>query len=137
MSGRYATLYRQSREALEKEAETRLGRALTPRERNLFRNCGTLTMLESLGMKIFYADSAEELDAQLAGISMDARFNLAVEELIARLELALGRKLTTVEQQQLYALGNIEELWALEQQLHDAPPDVHEVTLKMLLANRQ
>jgi len=137
MSGRYATLYRQSREALEIEAEARLGRALTPRERNLFRNCGTLTMLESLGMKIFYAASAEELDAQLAGISMDARFNLAVEELIVRLEQALGRNLTPLEQQQMYALGNIEELWALEQQFHDAPPDEREATLQTLLANRQ
>lgn len=137
MSGHYATLYRQAREALETEAEARLGRSLTPRERNLFRNCGTLTMLESLGMEIFYAASAEELHAHLASISMDGRFNLAVEELATRLGQALGRSLTAMERQQLQALSNIEELWVLEQQFHDAAPGVREATLRVLLAARR
>lgn len=118
MSGSYAGLYGRAREALEEEAELKLGRALTNRERNLFRSCGTLTALESLGMKVYYADNAQELETILAGVSMEARFSLAVDELVQRLTRFLGRPVSGAERQQLYRLGNIEALWQLEQSLH-------------------
>lgn len=129
MSESYASIYRRAREALEIEAEQKLGRSLTPRERNLFRSCGTLTALESLGMKVYFAESAEELGMLLAEISMDARFSLALDELVQRLEKFLGRPIGRSERQQLRTLGNIEELWLLEQQLHDAPTMQREATL--------
>lgn len=133
MSGSYASIYRRAREALEAEAEQRLGRPLTPHERNLFRNCGTLTRLENLGMTVYFAESAEELAAKLATTSMDSRFGLALDELTRRLEQVLSRPITDKERQQLRALGNIEELWLLEQRLHDAPPPQRETTLMQML----
>lgn len=133
MAGQYAVLYRHAREALEIEAENRLGRALTPHERNLFRNCGTLTMLEEVGMIVFYAQNAEELSTKLAAMSMDGRFKLALEELTQRLQQYLARPLTHGEQQQLQALGNIEELWLLEERLKDAPQPARESLLRTLL----
>lgn len=133
MAGHYAVLYRHAREALEIEAESRLGRALTARERNLFRNCGTLTMLEELGMIVFYAQNAEELSTKLAAMSMDGRFKLALQELTTRLQQHLARSLTHSEQQQLQALGNIEELWLLEERLQDAPQPARESLLRTLL----
>lgn len=133
MTGQYAVLYRHAREVLEIEAENRLGRALTPHERNLFRNCGTLTMLEEVGMIVFYAQNAEELSTKLAAMSMDGRFKLALEELTLRLQQYLARPLTHNEQQQLQALGNIEELWLLEERLKDAPQPARESLLRTLL----
>jgi hypothetical protein len=133
MSGSYANIYRRAREALEVEAEMRLKRSLTERERNLFRNCGTLTALESLGMKVYFAESAEELEARLSEISMDSRFGLAIDELMQRLAKFLGRTITERERQQLRKLGNIEALWALEQNLHTVEPAQREATFARLL----
>jgi hypothetical protein len=133
MSGSYANIYRRAREALETEAEMRLERPLTDRERNLFRNCGTLTALETLGMKVYFAESAEELAVRLAETSMDSRFGLAVDELTQRLEKFLGRTITLAERQKLHKLGNIEALWELEQQLHDAEASQREATFVTLL----
>ncbi len=133
VSGTYAALYRRAREALEAEAEQRLGRPLTPRERNLFRSCGTLTSLEALGMTVYIAATAEELAANLAATSMDSRFSLAVDELVQRLEKVLGRPVTGAERQRLRTLGNTEELWALEQSLQDVLPAQREKTLAQRL----
>jgi hypothetical protein len=137
MSGSYAELYRRARAALEQEAELRLGRPLTRRESNLFRNCGTLTMLESLGMKVYLAHNAEELAANLAASSMTTRFNLAVDELIRRLEQFLRRPLNQAEQQQLRRVENVEALWELEHMLHSVPPGQVEVTLAQQLARQR
>jgi hypothetical protein len=135
MSGQYATMYRRAREALEMDAEIRLERPLTPRERNLFRNCGTLTMLDSLGMIIYSAENAQELEHKLATTSMDSRFALARQEFLDRLSKFLDRPIRDTEQQQLAALRNIEEIWALEEQLHAAAPAEREAALHMLLTD--
>lgn len=119
MSGSYAKLYRQAREALEGEAEQRLGRPLNDHEQNLFRNCGTLTKLEELGMTVYFAGDADELTSRLASMSLESRFLLAVDEFLPRLARLLKRPITSQERQQLCRLGNIEELWALEQHLSD------------------
>lgn len=134
MSGSYATIYRRAREALETEAEQRLGRPLTSHERNLFRNCGTLTKLETLGMTVYFAESPAELAAKLASTSMESRFGLALDELTKRLEQLLGRPITDNERQQLRTLGNIEELWSLEQQLHEAETEQREEAFAYLLS---
>ena len=137
MSGQYAAMYRRAREALETDAEIRLERPLTPHERNLLRNCGTLTMLDSIGMIIYSAQSADDLADRLASTSMDSRFALAVRELLERLKRFMGRPITDVEQQHIYQLGNIEELWTLEEQLQTATLDAldnREMAFQSLLA---
>jgi hypothetical protein len=121
MSGTYAAIYRRAREALEAEAEHLLERPLTRHERNIFRNCGTLTRLEELGMTIYTAESAAALSAALAAISMGSRFDLALDELVPRLQTILGRPVTPEERQQVRALENIEALWLLETSLHETP----------------
>jgi len=121
MSGTYAAIYRRAREALEAEAEHRLERSLTRDERNIFRNCGTLTRLEELGMTIYTAESAADLSAALAATSMGSRFDLALDELVTRLKNILGRPVTPQERQQMRRLENIEALWLLENSLHDTP----------------
>lgn len=122
MAGRYAELYRNARAALEIEAETRLGRPLQAHERNLFRNCGTLTRLEEFGMAIFYAQDADELASRLASMSFESRFQLELDETVPRLAVLLGRTLTPAEREQLRSLGNIEALWNVEQQLSAIAP---------------
>jgi hypothetical protein len=121
MSGTYAAIYRRAREALEAEAEHRLERPLTRDERNIFRNCGTLTRLEELGMTIYTAESAADLSAALAATSVGSRFDLALDELVTRLKNILGRPVTPEERQQMRRLENIEALWLLENSLHDTP----------------
>ncbi len=121
-TGSYARLYRQAREAIEKEAERLLGRSLTRQERNLFRNCGTLSKLEELGMQVYYADSGEAFAATLAELSLEPRFLLAIDELMPRLERMLQRPLTPTETHQLRQLENIEALWQLEYLVQTAPP---------------
>jgi hypothetical protein len=121
MSGTYAAIYRRAREALEAEAEHRLERPLTRDERNIFRNCGTLTRLEELGMTIYTAESAADLSAALAATSMGSRFDLALDELVTRLKNILGRPVTPQERQQMRRLENIEALWLLENSLYDTP----------------
>jgi caffeoyl-CoA O-methyltransferase len=117
VSGRYAELYRRTREALEADAEEVLQRPLTLRERNLFRSCGTLTMLESLGLSVYYAQTSAELTEKLARTSMESRFKLAVREAVERLERLLKRRITNTERQKLAALGNTEELWWVEEKI--------------------
>jgi len=134
MYGQYATMYRRAREALEMDAEIRLERPLTPHERNLFRNCGTLTMLDSLGMIIYSAQSAGELASRLASTSMDSRFALAAKEVGGRLSNLMGRTMTESEQQQIAQLSNIEELWTLEEQILATLPDSRETTFQSLLS---
>lgn len=134
MSGQYAAMYRRAREALEMDAEIRLERPLTVREQNLLRNCGTLTMLDSIGMIIYSSQSAEELAERLSRTSMDSRFSLAHRELVERLSKFLQRPLHPHEVEQLQHLGNIEAFWEFERLLHEAAPDQREATLQMLLA---
>lgn len=134
MSGSYARLYRQAREAIEREAENLLGRTLTSRERNLFRNCGTLSKLEELGMQVYYASTGAELASNLAGLSFESRFLLAIDELKPRLERMLQRPLHTSEVQQLHALQNIEALWELEAQIVAAAPTEREAVLSRAAA---
>lgn len=133
MPGRYSVLYRRTREALEAEAETKLERPLTIREQNLFRSCGTLTMLETLGMTVYYAEDAQDLANKLAETSMDSRFILAVRETAEHLEHILGRTLAPDEQQKLRALGNIEALWYLQEQLQEVASEEREGHLRLLL----
>jgi hypothetical protein len=135
MAGRYTELYRRARAGIEADAEKLLNRPLTPHERNLFRSCGTLTMLESLGMLVYYAHTAEELEAKLAEISMGSRFTLALNESLARLEHLLGRPVNEAEHNQLRALGNTEELWTLEEALQQAStPHEKEIVLQTFLS---
>lgn len=122
-TGSYARLYRQAREAIEKEAERLLGRSLTRHERNLFRNCGTLSKLEELGMQMYYAESGEAFAATLATLSLEPRFLLAIDELTPRLERMLQRPLTPTETRQLRQLEHIEALWQLEYLVQTAPPN--------------
>ncbi len=136
MSGHYARLYQRAREALEAEAEAILLRPLTAHERNLFRSCGTLTRLEELGMIVYYTESAEELAHSLAATSMASRFLLALKEIIAPLETLLGRTLNAAEQEQIKALGNTEELWALEEQLNTALPTERAALFQAILNRR-
>lgn len=133
MSGQYAILYRRAREALESDAEVRLNRPLNTHERNLFRSCGTLTMLEQLGMMIYCAESAEELAQKLAETSMQSRFLLSLNDVAERLERVIGRSLSDTERQQLRGLGNTEALWSLEEQTIAADPDQYETVLCSLL----
>ncbi|NJP04934.1 MAG: hypothetical protein HC837_04540 [Chloroflexaceae bacterium] len=133
MSGRYAELYRRARQALEADAEARLERPLTLHERNLFRNCGTLTMLDKLGMTIYSAHDAEELAQKLATTSMQGRFRLALTELTMRLEQTLSRSITATEQEALGKLANIEEFWDFEQQIHTTNSADREATFQLLL----
>lgn len=135
MPGRYSELYRRTREALESDAESLLQRPLTPHEQNLFRSCGTLTMLESLGMKIYYAQSAEELTEQLATMTMHSRFMLALKETVDLLEKQLGRPITPAERKAMETLGNTEALWFLKETIFDTPPDQREMALRTLLSN--
>jgi hypothetical protein len=133
MSGTYAAIYRRAREALETEAEHKLERPLTRAERNIFRNCGTLTRLEELGMTIYTAASAADLSAALAATSMGSRFDLALDELVTRLTRILGRPVTPQEQQQMRRLENIEALWLLENSLHETPPPQRQAVFADLL----
>jgi hypothetical protein len=133
MSGSYANLYRRARQAIEEDAEMKLGRALNDHERNIFRSCGTLTALEALGMTVYMAENAEELSTKLAATSMVSRFGLALDELVVRLGKFLARPVTPVERRQLSALGNIEALWDLEQHLHSVPSSERETTFVKLL----
>ncbi len=137
MSGSYARLYRQAREAIEREAENLLGRNLLPRERNLFRNCGTLSKLEELGMQVYYASTGEELASKLAELSFESRFLLAVDELKPRLERMLQRPLHASEVQQLHALHNIEALWELEEQVVATPAAEREAALSRAVAAQE
>lgn len=134
MAGSYARLYRQAREAIEREAENLLGRSLSPRERNLFRNCGTLSKLEELGMQVYYASTGEELASKLAELSFEGRFLLAIDELKPRLEHMLQRPLRAGEVQQLRALHNIEALWELEEQIVATPAAEREAVLRRAVA---
>lgn len=122
MSGQYAVLYRQAREGLESEAETRLERPLNTHERNLFRSCGTLTKLEELGMQVYCAENAEELARTLAETSLESRFLLALKEIADRLGRSIGHPITDTERARLRLLGNTEELWRVEELLSNAPP---------------
>jgi hypothetical protein len=133
MSGTYAAIYRRAREALETEAEHKLERPLTRAERNIFRNCGTLTRLEELGMTIYTAASAADLSTALAATSMGSRFDLALDELVTRLTRILGRPVTPQEQQQMRRLENIEALWLLENSLHETPQPQRQVAFADLL----
>jgi hypothetical protein len=133
MSGTYAAIYRRAREALEAEAEHRLERPLTRDERNIFRNCGTLTRLEELGMTIYTAASAADLSAALAATSVGSRFDLALDELVTRLKRILGRPVTPEERQQMRRLENIEALWLLENSLHETPQDQRQAVFADLL----
>lgn len=133
MAGSYAAIYRRAREQLEAEAEQRLGRPLKPHEQNLFRSCGTLTRLESLGMTVYFAESAADLSITLAETSFASRFSLAVDETVQELEKLLNRNITRIEQRQLQRLGNIEALWELKQQLVSIDAVHREGTLKGLL----
>jgi hypothetical protein len=133
MSGTYAAIYRRAREALEAEAEHRLERPLTRDERNIFRNCGTLTRLEELGMTIYTAASAADLSAALAATSVGSRFDLALDELVTRLKRILGRPVTPEERQQMRRLENIEALWMLENSLHETPQDQRQAVFADLL----
>jgi hypothetical protein len=133
MSGTYAAIYRRAREALEAEAEHRLERSLTRDERNIFRNCGTLTRLEELGMTIYTAESAADLSAALAATSMGSRFDLALDELVTRLKNILGRPVTPQERQQMRRLENIEALWLLENSLHDTPQEQRQAVFADML----
>lgn len=134
MAERYTDIYRRAREALESDAEALLERPLSCREKNLFRSCGTITMLESLGMVVYYSQTGDELAAKLAEMSMESRFVLAVRETIERLERQIGRPLSDTERQQVRELGNIEELWTLEERLQEVEPDKHDTTLRSILA---
>lgn len=133
MTGTYSAMYRRSREALQQDAEEKLQRPLNIHEHNLLRSCGTLTMLESLGMTIYFAEDAADLEEKLAAMSMESRFNLAVKETTDHLMKLIGRPLTGDERQQLHALGNIEELWNLEETVAAASPDSRQATLRTLL----
>jgi hypothetical protein len=133
MSGTYAAIYRRAREALEAEAEHRLERPLTRDERNIFRNCGTLTRLEELGMTIYTAASAADLSAALATTSVGSRFDLALDELVTRLKRILGRPVTPEERQQMRRLENIEALWLLENSLHETPQEQRQTMFANLL----
>lgn len=135
MAGRYSELYRRTREILESEAEALLQRPLTAKEKQLFRSCGTLTMLESLGMKIYYAQNGEELARELASMSMQSRFLLAVKETIAVLEQELHRKITAEEQQAMEMLGDTETLWHLKDSVLETPLERRELVLRQLLTN--
>ncbi len=137
MTGHYAELYRKAREALESDAEAQLQRPLTTHERNLFRSCGTLTMLENLGMNVYCADSPEDLARKLAETTMQPRFVLALQEMAERLQRLLGRPLTKAERQQLHTFGNTEELWHLEEQVTATLPDERETSFHKLLFNTQ
>ncbi|NJK82096.1 MAG: hypothetical protein HC876_03180 [Chloroflexaceae bacterium] len=130
-------LYRNARAVIEQEAEERLGRALTRHEQNLFRNCGTLSKLEELGMNVYYADSPDDLALQLGKISLDGRFRLAVEELLPRLERLVHRTLNQRERQKIYSLENIEMLWSLEQRVFDAPANLRDAALMSFLQTKQ
>jgi hypothetical protein len=66
---------------------------------------------------------------------MDSRFALARQEFLDRLSKFLDRPIRDTEQQQLAALRNIEEIWALEEQLHAAAPAEREAALHMLLTD--
>lgn len=135
VSGRYAELYRRTREALEADAEEVLQRPLTLRERNLFRSCGTLTMLESLGLSVYYAQTSEELTEKLARTSMESRFKLAVREAVERLERLLKRRVTNAERQKLAALGNTEELWRVEEEVRSVTLEDREERLSRHLSH--
>jgi hypothetical protein len=126
-------MYRRAREALEQEAVQRLGRPLTTHEQNLFRSCGTLTRLEELGMTVYYAENAEELSHQLADMSFESRFVLAVDELVGRIEGLLRRRVSAAEREQLHHLGNIEALWELEYTIHTADAQIRDKTFTRLL----
>ncbi len=132
MSGYYIELYRRAREGLEADAESQLQRPLTVRERNIFRSCGTMTMLESLGMSVYCCEDADELAAKLAETSMESRFLLALKETVERLERLLGRAITPAEHTLLRALGNTEELWMLEEQVQKAAPAERETIVRSL-----
>ena len=137
MTGHYAELYRRAREALESDAEAHLQRPLNTHERNLFRSCGTLTMLENLGMNVYCAETPEELAQKLAETTMRPRFVLALQEMTERLQRLLGRAITNTERQQLQTFGNTEELWHLEEQVNATLPDERESVFQKLLFNTQ
>jgi hypothetical protein len=92
-------------------------------------------MLESLGMKIYYAQSAEELTEQLATMTMHSRFMLALKETVDLLEKQLGRPITPAERKAMETLGNTEALWFLKETIFDTPPDQREMALRTLLSN--
>lgn len=133
MTGTYSAIYRRSREALQQDAEEKLQRPLNTHEHNLLRSCGTLTMLESLGMTIYFAENATDLEEKLTAMSMETRFNLAVKETTDHIAKLIGRPLTNDERKQLYALGNIEELWNLAETVAAAPPNSQQATLRAFL----
>lgn len=136
MSGRYTELYRRARAGIEADAEALLQRPLTLHERNLFRSCGTLTMLESLGMIVYYTHNADELATKLAETSMESRFMLALKETVFHLEQMLNRPINGNEHGRLRALGNTEELWTLEEALlQAASPEEKELVLQTFLAS--
>jgi hypothetical protein len=64
---------------------------------------------------------------------MESRFGLAVDELMQRLTRVLGRPINDQERQLLRTVGNIEALWELEQQVHDAAAGQREQVLHRLL----
>ena len=105
---RYTNAYSKMANGIQKDAESKLGRPLLDSEANSIRNAGSLMMLESVGMGIDYAKTAEEISAELveAESGFASRLVDFRNDVKASLESKLNRRLSGSEAELVAQIPN-------------------------------
>ena len=104
----YTNAFTQMANGIQREAESKLGRKLTETEANYIRNAGSLMMLESVGMGIQHAQSAEDISEEFAEAetAFSDRLAAARGDVKSALETKLNRRLAFAERQRVDEIPN-------------------------------